>query len=184
MEKNISTWDHPALRKDGGNPLQNNGKSAEEIAREEQFWKRVSEANKRLGLTSSHPSAVTYLDLLEDAPADFQEEFLKDAPADFKERFYKIGGPSKQQDELAAREDQERLEESYSYFSDATGASREEAKFAVDLCGDDPYTLPMLVNITNATGASPEEIMDALKACQWCEEDALAMLKKDDDTSK
>ena len=78
MEKdNTSSWDHPALRKDGGKPLQNNGKSAEEIAREEKFWKRVREANKRLGLTSSHPSAVTYLDLLEDDLLIFRKNFLK-----------------------------------------------------------------------------------------------------------
>ena len=86
----------------------------------------------------------------EDAPADFQEEFLKDAPADFKERFYKIGGPSKQQEELAAREYEEMI---YRYISDATGASR-------------------------------EKITDALKACQYWEEDAIAMLKNNDDTSK
>lgn len=114
-----------ALLKDGGKPFQNSGKSVGEIAREKQFWKRVREANKRLGL-GSHPSGPSYLDLLEDAPADFQEEFLKDAPADFKERFYKIGGPRRQTDELADREFEEMI---YSNISDATGASQAEARY-------------------------------------------------------
>ena len=129
MEKdNTSTWDHPALRKDGGNPLQNNGKSAEEIAREEQFWKRVSEANKRLGLTSSHPSALTYLDLLEDAPANVQKEFLKDAPVDFKERFYKIGGPRRQMEEAAEREYyQMSIEERFYKIGTSESAEEQEA---------------------------------------------------------
>ena len=93
-----------ALLKDGGKPFQTSGKSAGEIAREKQFWKRVTEANKCLGLTSSHPSAITYLDLLEDAPANVQEAFLKDAPASFKERFYKFGGPRRQMEDAAAEE--------------------------------------------------------------------------------
>jgi len=151
MEKNTSLMDYSDdLLKDDGKPLQNSSKSAEEIAREKQFWKRVREANKKLGLTSSHPSAVTFLDLLEDAPADFQEKFLKDAPADIKERFYKIGGTRKQTEELAAREYQEMI---YSNVYDATGASR-------------------------------EEINDALKACYCNEEDAIAMLKNDDTSKK
>ena len=105
MEKNTSTMNYrAALFKDGGKPFQNSGKSAGEIAREKQFWNRLSEANKRLGLTSSHPSALTYLDLLEDEPANVQKEFLKGAPSDFKERFYKFGGPRRQTEEAAARE--------------------------------------------------------------------------------
>ena len=104
MEKNTaSTMNYrAALFKDGGKPFQNSGKSAGEIAREKQFWKRLDEANKRLGLTCSHPSAATYLDLLEDAPANVQNEFLNGAPAYFKERFYKFGGPRRQTDAAAS----------------------------------------------------------------------------------
>ena len=93
-----------ALLKDGEKPFEKNDKLSQEIEREKQFWKRVEEANKCLGLTSNHPSAITYLDILEDAPANVQEAFLKDAPAGFKERFYKFGGPRRQMEDLAAKE--------------------------------------------------------------------------------
>ena len=100
MEKNTSTMDYrAALLNDGGKPLQNNGKSAGEIAREKQFWKRVHEENKRLGL-GSHPSGPSYLDLLQDAPANVRNEFLKDAPANVKERFYKYALTEEQELEL------------------------------------------------------------------------------------
>ena len=129
MEKNTSTMNYlGALLKDGGKPFQNSGKSAGQIAREKQFWKRLSEANKRLGLTSSHPSALTYLDLLEDAPANVQKEFLKDAPVDFKERFYKIGGPRRQMEEAAEREYyQMSIEERFYKIGTSESAEEQEA---------------------------------------------------------
>ena len=171
-----------ALLKDGGKPFQTSGKSSGEIAREKQFWKRVEEANKCLGLTSSHPSSVSYLDLLEDAPANVQEAFLKDAPAGFKERFYKFGGPRRQTEELAAREYQEMI---YSNISDATGASREKINDALKACYcNEEAAIAML------KGASREEALDVLKATYGDEEELRrereqkqCLFKDDDGTS-
>ena len=62
------------------------GRPLSEIVRERQFWKRVKEANESLGL-GVDPSGLSYLDLIQQAPANVQAEFLKDAPQRFINRF-------------------------------------------------------------------------------------------------